>query len=97
MDSLDADPFASPGTSKRIDCLFHVRRATHRFLVRHAATLWAQEQQHRGRLMAPPPLAAPPDAPAGTDGTSCRAGPASTQRRRQCAYTAAAARHPPSR
>lgn len=60
-DSLDADPFASPSARTRIDYLFHLRRATHRVLVRHAARLWTDEQRRSGRCtMAPPRIAALP-------------------------------------
>ncbi|WP_207939561.1 hypothetical protein, partial [Actinomadura darangshiensis] len=55
MDALDVDPFAAPSTSTRFDYLFHLRRATHRFLIRHAATLWTTEQRHSGRISTAPP------------------------------------------
>lgn len=61
INSLDIDPFASSSTATRIDHLFQLRRATHGFLVRHAATLWTQEQRLSGRCtMAPPHTAALP-------------------------------------
>lgn len=61
MDPLDVDPFAFPSRTARIEYLFHLRRATHRFLVRHATTLWTRVQQSGGQLdVVPPTVAALP-------------------------------------
>lgn len=61
IDPLEVDPFACPDPAARIAHLFHLRRATHRFLVRHAATLWTRVQQSGGQLtIAPPSISALP-------------------------------------
>ncbi|WP_030169957.1 hypothetical protein [Spirillospora albida] len=59
-DPLNIDPFADPDPHKRIDHLFHLRRATHRCIIRYGEALWASEHALAGRLNAPPAIAALP-------------------------------------